>query len=253
MTDTSIPQKQCSKCRIEKPVSEFRNESKTKDGLSCQCKNCRYITERAWREKNRERERATAAIRREKNRDSVNERNRERYANNESVRTRAKNYRERNKERQHELKKRWYDANADYAREYSRKWRAEHIERAREASREYYWNNRTAFLAKSKVYRQRWEKQNPDKVRAKNHRRRALRISAIGNHTADDVQVQYQSQKGLCWWCEKPLDPKKYHVDHRVALTRGGTNSPNNLCITCPTCNSSKGAKLPHEWGDRLL
>lgn len=30
----------CSKCGKELPVSEFSKNSKTKDGLQCQCKSC---------------------------------------------------------------------------------------------------------------------------------------------------------------------------------------------------------------------
>jgi len=37
----SIPQKRCSKCGVEKPLSEFSPEKRHSDGLSSQCKRCR--------------------------------------------------------------------------------------------------------------------------------------------------------------------------------------------------------------------
>lgn len=41
---------------------------------------------------------------------------------------------------------------------------------------------------------------------------------------------------------------KTLNVDHIVPMSRGGTNSVDNLQALCKTCNSSKGNKLPREW-----
>ena len=43
-----------------------------------------------------------------------------------------------------------------------------------------------------------------------------------------------------------------YHVDHVIPLILGGSNGPENLVIACPRCNLSKGAKMPHEFSERL-
>lgn len=67
-----------------------------------------------------------------------------------------------------------------------------------------------------------------------------------------DVEEMYNSQKGLCWWCGKPL-PEDFHIDHRVPLARGGTNDPGNLCCACPECNIAKHDKMPWEFCGRLL
>jgi 5-methylcytosine-specific restriction endonuclease McrA len=40
----------------------------------------------------------------------------------------------------------------------------------------------------------------------------------------------------------------KYHVDHVVPLSRGGSDGPENIVISCPRCNCSKSSKLPEEW-----
>ncbi len=45
----------------------------------------------------------------------------------------------------------------------------------------------------------------------------------------------------------------KYHVDHRIPLSRNGDNNPGNLCLTHPYCNQSKKDKMPWEWCGRLL
>lgn len=46
--------KTCSKCKIERDVSDFSPHKLTKDGLNSQCKPCRREAQRVYRENNRE-------------------------------------------------------------------------------------------------------------------------------------------------------------------------------------------------------
>jgi 5-methylcytosine-specific restriction endonuclease McrA len=94
-------------------------------------------------------------------------------------------------------------------------------------------------------------------TRTKVANRRAHKKNAQVNHTAEDIQLQYKRQKGKCYYCKHKLGKSRrnYHVDHIFPLSKGGSNGPDNLVITCPTCNLSKHDKLLHEWpkGGRLL
>jgi len=104
--------------------------------------------------------------------------------------------------------------------------------------------------ARTRQYR----KDHPERVRAQaTNKNRKRKLGVQGAHTEAEIKLLFRSQKGLCWWCGKAVDPTAYHVDHRVPLTRGGTDYAENLCITCPACNMSKHNKLPHEWNGRLL
>lgn len=38
------------------------------------------------------------------------------------------------------------------------------------------------------------------------------------------------------------------HIDHIVPLARGGSDEPENLCVACKPCNSSKNASMLDEW-----
>lgn len=115
-----------------------------------------------------------------------------------------------------------------------------------------YYANPKAKLDKN----QEWRDKNPErqKVLSRNHsqRRRSRKRNNGGDHTVDDIKMLYDTQKGLCWWCGGKLKDK-YEVDHRVPLSRGGSNGVGNLVISCQHCNRSKRAKLPHEWNGRLL
>ena len=96
-----------------------------------------------------------------------------------------------------------------------------------------------------------WKKGNPEKVRAESHRRRALKRAAEGSHTADELKALLESQRGKCVYCGISIR-KGYHVDHLVALARGGTNWISNIQLTCPRCNTSKGARDHFEFAQRL-
>lgn len=47
--------------------------------------------------------------------------------------------------------------------------------------------------------------------------------------------------RGICAYCGLGLDPANWHLDHVVALSKGGTHSRENSVAACPTCNRRKG------------
>lgn len=46
--------KKCTKCKIEKPLTEFNKDNQKKDGLSCWCKECINLKTRQWYIQNKE-------------------------------------------------------------------------------------------------------------------------------------------------------------------------------------------------------
>lgn len=159
--------------------------------------------------------------------------------------------------------KEWRDANREHLAEYDRRWRAENPELARAANRRWRAANRERRAENSSrwraanrehlaEYKRLWEAKNPDNRRAARNRRRARKVEAGGNHTTEDIQRQYEVQNGKCWWCQRDVGDD-YHADHLVPLAEGGHNGASNLVISCPSCNLSKGAKMPHEFNGRLF
>lgn len=148
------------------------------------------------------------------------------------------------------------------ARAYDRQRAAKMPETERARRREYNANYRETRRAEATARAKAWVLANPDRAaawrreyRQKNrakiyawiHARRAKKASAPGRHTAADVQAIGARQKWRCAWCAVPC-ADGYHVDHIIPLAKGGSNWPDNLCITCPTCNLRKRDKLPHEF-----
>lgn len=89
-----------------------------------------------------------------------------------------------------------------------------------------------------------WNALNPEARTAIGRNYRARKSAAIGSHTADDVADILRLQCGKCAYCRKQVG-KKYHVDHIVALSKGGSNGRRNLQICCRHCNVTKRAVDP--------
>lgn len=59
--------------------------------------------------------------------------------------------------------------------------------------------------------------------------------------------VIFARDGGICMKCGKRVSKDDYHVDHIHPVSKGGDEwELNNLELSCPRCNLSKGAKIAH-------
>lgn len=79
-----------------------------------------------------------------------------------------------------------------------------------------------------------------------------LRQDQVNRLKLSDVLNQYLSQNGRCYYCAADLQVTDFHLEHKHPLSRGGTNTSDNVVFACPSCNLSKGAKTPDEWDCRF-
>lgn len=157
---------------------------------------------------------------------------------------------EKSRQKQREMYPRWREAHRAYCQK--RQADPKYREYARKKSQAYYHAHRD-----DPAWRASHQKRNRKYDQAHTAKRRALKHNSTTSYTTKDVRVQIRSQtdsKGrlICWWCDKPIRGK-FHVDHRIPLSRGGSNDARNICITHGRCNEHKHNKLPHEWNGRLL
>lgn len=150
----------------------------------------------------------------------------------------------KNAERRREITKKYRDANREKTIAASLKSIAKkpHVAKAWvEANRE-----------KTRGYKHKWQKENPEYIKLRNHSRRAR---VTGMVSRDIVQRLLKAQRGRCANCRCVIK-NAFQIDHIVPLARNGAHADENLQLLCAGCNRRKSAKDPIRWAQeqgRLL
>ena len=148
-------------------------------------------------------------------------------ANHEQIKERASKWSKLNPERRKEIDCKWRKQNPEQIKERTRKWRKLNPERYKEITL-------------------KWQKQNPEKGLAKVQKRRALKANAAGTSTAEQIKARFQFHENRCYYCGD--NESGLQIEHRIPLSRGGSNWPANLVPACPACNMSKHTKTEKEF-----
>jgi 5-methylcytosine-specific restriction endonuclease McrA len=141
------------------------------------------------------------------------------------------------------------------SKETTRKYRAEHAEQERVRMREYNAQYYEEHLEETKRKAREYHHQHPDEVRTRrkaykstpvgrtnkrvaHQRRRAIKKNADGNHTSAEWLAMLDWFGNVCLKCGTVEDITE---DHVIPLTKGGSNSIDNMQPLCRYCNVSKG------------
>lgn len=213
----------CSKCGGEFPATiEFFNKNKaSKDGLRPNCKMCTKIYNTQYT-----------------------------IDNKEELKIRYKEYREENRETCRENNRKYYSVHKDDV-----EFKQNNSERAKnnrsiglKSERKYRDNNREKYRG----FKRDWYRRNPEKSKEYEKRRRATKYGLNEHHNEEDIQSLYEEQLEKCYYCGEDL-LTKYHVEHKTPLSREGTDTKENIYLSCPTCNWRKGSKTEEEFYDFLI
>lgn len=138
----------------------------------------------------------------------------------------------------------WYERNRERALEHHRVWYQKNRDRQRRLALERYYQDRDGRRlrmrereARLRAIGQSWEQLHPEEARTRVIRRRARIAGASGSHTTVEWNEKVVLFGGRCAYCgeARPLTR-----DHRIPLTRGGTNDITNIVPACGLCNSGK-------------
>lgn len=144
----------------------------------------------------------------------------------------------------------------------STEWAKTHPVETKQARDRHTEKNHDVLLANARIkYRdnpepnrvrcRKWRQNNRLKHAIKSQRRRARVSNAEGTYTHTDLLQMYEDQGGHCAYCGIGIFwdiPKDVHIEHIIPLSRGGSNWSDNICLTCASCNLSKGDKTVVEW-----
>lgn len=99
-----------------------------------------------------------------------------------------------------------------------------------------------------KKHKREYNKANRDRVRlaekAIEHKRRAAR----GDLRSEQIGNLLEESMNICAYCNNQFEEANMHIEHCMPLSRGGTNSLDNVVIACETCNKRKKDKTPLEF-----
>lgn len=220
--------KVCSKCNEEKNVSKFSKASSAKDGLRSSCKLCDKITGDAYRIKHKDK---IAQIRTTEEYKLYMKA----YASTDKCKLKQREYKENNADKVRAA------VNAANAAAYATPEGKARLN----ANADRYKATPGYKEKRAEIGRKYQKTEKGILVRRQSTRSyRARKLNAVGSHTEEEVIEILHLQKCKCAICKKSLK-KGYHVDHIVALSKGGSDYKDNLQMLCPTCNLKKSAKDP--------
>lgn len=202
----NIVTKKCSKCKLEKDISEFYKKRPD-------CKVCHAKKTRSWY-----------------------------LFNFEKVKEQSKKWHAENPQKSKEAQKTWRNNHPDKVKEHykkyankekKREWYLKNVEKMAEIGRRRYIDN----VEKIKSAVKRWREQNPEKCRVFRNNRRARYNGTFSVKEWLDLCDRYDN-RCLCCGEKKPLTK-----DHVIPISLGGTNTIDNIQCLCKNCNSKKHTK----------
>lgn len=175
-------------------------------------KAARRASAKKWAEANREKHRAAV------------KRCRQTEAGKEAHRASALRYAAKNREQE---------------RVRAAEWRVKHPEKALESYRTYYLNNKKVVCDKAKIYREA----NAESFKEWCLQYKGRKRAGGGRLTKGYMKRLMDQQNGTCNACRCDLSISGRHVDHILALSRGGLHCDANVQLLCPSCNRRKSTK----------
>lgn len=178
------------------------------------------------------------------------------YAARHPEKLKAKSAR-RDKQKQRDAAKAWAKKNQDRKRASKRAWRAANPEKVKAMKRRDYERHREAYIAraakqpkdpeKRREHGKAWRKRRPEKGRFYAKARSGLkRARATVPFKHSEWLIKVAEYDWRCAYCFVLLNEPT--MDHVVPLRRDGLHELSNIVPACRSCNSQKGARLPHEW-----
>ena len=202
----------CTKCKKEKPETEFHKHASERNGRRSECRMCVKIYSVAYYANNKEKQ-----CQKVKLRYKIDRENRLAYAkayrkaNRQEILARRKKWREVNKEKIRQERKIYAEANRDKMRKRDREWK----------------------------------KANRDKCNANHRKYVALKLGNRHEHYSE-IDI-YERDGWRCQLCGRKINRRLKHphpysksIDHIVPLSKGGEDAPINVQAAHLRCNISK-------------
>ena len=247
---TEIIGKTCTGCGVYKLFSDYTAHKRGRHGFRSACKACTNAGNAEWREQNPEASKAASKAWRDADparaRASVkaSHEKSDRHKAALAARSARVAWREANKEAieaQQTLRRSAYAA--AYRMANLAQLKAANVA-YKEKHRDELAARRSADPEKSRAYNASYRAAHPGRHRIYDQNKRVLRANAVGRLSVGLSEKLFRLQRGKCPCCAEPLGDD-YHMDHKMPLALGGTNTDDNMQLLRAVCNMQKHAKHP--------
>ncbi len=207
------------------------------------------------KEEEREKRKARDKKYRDNNKEKISERQKKwREKNREKISVQKKEYRENNKEKTREQSKRYRENNKEKIKIYRKNNREKLLEQIKDWRKQnkehiekYYEKNKERIQAYCKEYSKKNKLSNAIRI----NRRRAVFKNASGYSTKEQIQARFDYHGNKCYYCGD--SSCKLQIEHRIPLSRGGSNWPANIVPACKHCNNKKHTKTEREFKEKTM
>lgn len=201
--------KKCSKCKLEKPLSEFGGNIRTKDNKQSYCYECK----------------------KEYTKEYI-------AANQEKLKIKTQNYIRNNKEIIAERRKKYYEKNKEKIAIRTKKWQQANKEKRRLSSHNYRIRNPEKYKLT--------QLKSKNIVTLESRWRKLVNVAKKLNYQCLITLEQYIkiTEKNSCHYCNDELPKKGYGLDR---INNEPIYSVEKVVTCCGECNRIKGNSLSYE------
>ena len=146
-------------------------------------------------------------------------------------------YKEKNKIRLKELRRLYYINNIEKIKQQSKEYKEQHKEYYIEYAKAYGDKWKLKNKDKVKKAQQKYCQNNKEKLRIKNHNRRAKEKNLERTFTLEQWNACKEYFEHKCAYCGTE---KKLTQEHFIPVTKGGGYTIKNIIPVCKLCNSRK-------------
>ena len=140
----------------------------------------------------------------------------------------------------------WLKRHPEKARAAAKKWNHANPEKRREQQR----RDRARDPEKHKLKLAAYHAAHPEVVRLKSVAYRARKANAAGRFSGRQWADLLAHYRGRCGYCGAE---ERLQADHRIPLSRGGSNDISNIMPACSSCNTRKARSTEGEFRARLM
>lgn len=253
-TKLGVKEKQCNECHLLLPVSCFYNCNGTPDGMQYKCKSCQSKKAKHFRKTMRERVIDFDKPKQKRCRQCKSVKAIIDFGANRTTKdglsNECRDCVKKNSKAKHDKNKLSFLINK--IPEFS----TCHVCKLTKHS-QYFRIDKTKSKGISNkcksceiAYNSKRIKENPMLAVAFSHRRRVKLKAAKGSLSAEQILLRFKYHGNKCFYCGSL---GKMTADHRIPISRGGSNWPSNIVPACKSCNSRKHTKTETEFREWLI